>query len=214
MQNLWGKYGIPEFIILEICENRELLTLQEQQWIDSIDPFRLINMGPALPSPRFGKHHSPETIIKLSEAGKKGLGRKDSLEARINKSKAMKGKIPTYEVQIARNKALIGKPLTPEHRAKISAGLKNPETLAKIKAATKGRFVSEETRKKRSKSLKGRILTPEHRQKLSLANLGKKATLEARKNMSRAANRKETRDKKSKAMKTMWNLKKLEVRNV
>lgn len=69
-----------------------------------------------------------------------------------------------------------GKPLSEEHKAKISkanTGLKRPP-------------ISEETRRKRIQALTGRPVSEETRQKISKANTGRKQTEEAKKKMSLA----------------------------
>jgi hypothetical protein len=66
-----------------------------------------------------------------------------------------------------------GKPLSPEHRANISAALK-------------GKTLSAETRAKMSAARKGRPLTAEHRAKLSAARKGKTLSAETRAKMSAA----------------------------
>jgi group I intron endonuclease len=74
--------------------------------------------------------------------------------------------------------ARIAKPITPEQRAKMVAGIRNMSDEAKLmrslrqSAAHKGNKYalgtkqSEETKRKKSEKLKGRIFTEEHREKL------------------------------------------------
>lgn len=66
-----------------------------------------------------------------------------------------------------------GKPLSPEHRAKVSAALK-------------GREISLECRAKLRAARVGKPLSQEHREKLRLAKLGRKFPLETRLKMSEA----------------------------
>lgn len=72
---------------------------------------------------------------------------------------------------------MYGKPLSDEHKAKISTARKgiphSTEAKAKISAALKGHQSSDETRTKISAAHKGRKLSNEWRAKLSIAGKGK-----------------------------------------
>lgn len=72
---------------------------------------------------------------------------------------------------------MYGKPLSDEHKAKISAARKgiphSAEAKAKISATLKGHQSSDETRAKISAAHKGRKLSNEWRAKLSIAGKGK-----------------------------------------
>ena len=177
MQNLWFKYKEFKFVILQSCLSKEEVISKEQEFINRIDQDRLINLGPALPSPTLGMKHSLEAREKISWAAKERykspderkrisrLGKKHSLETREKMSLSRKGRP--------------GRPQSPETRAKISA-------------ANKGRKFgppSLETREKISLSQKGKSISPEHRAMISAANKGKKRgphSLETREKISKA----------------------------
>ncbi len=80
-----------------------------------------------------------------------------------------------------------GKPLSPEHRAKLRLALKgkpkSPEHRAKLSAAKSGE----------NHHFFGKPLSPEHRAKISAANKGKQHSLEARAKISAAAKERESR---------------------
>ena len=67
-----------------------------------------------------------------------------------------------------------GKPLSPEHKKKISEAMKkrifSREHRRKISKALTGKTLSLETREKISKALQGRILTAQHKAKLAKHN--------------------------------------------
>jgi hypothetical protein len=87
-------------------------------------------------------------------------------------------------------------PLSPEHRAKLSAALMgnqcaaghtcSPETRAKISAAQMGHAVSPETCAKLSAAHMGHTLSLEHRAKIGAAQMGHAVSPETRAKMSAA----------------------------
>lgn len=112
------------------------------------------------------------------------------------------GQIMSLESRDRIRAARVGKKLSPEHRAKISEGCRNPsdatraklrsrkrtpEQNAKIGAALMGREVSNETREKLRKANVGKNLTDEHREKIRLAAVGRKVSAAHREKI-RAAN--------------------------
>ena len=91
---------------------------------------------------------------------------------------AHKGYKQTPEHRAKISAGLRGRKLSPEHRAKVSVahlGHKHtPEARAKIATAGRGRKASPEHRAKISVSLRGHEVSPELRAKLSAANQGSK----------------------------------------
>lgn len=158
-----------------------------------------------------GKKDSPETRLKKSmahigkpksaahraaiSAAKRGLSR--SLESRHRQSASRKGGSWTFPASAYQRslECRIGVPLTPEHRAKLSAaklanpvrywlgksrGPLSPEARQKIGLANRGRGHTQETRRKISLALQGhpgafvgRTHTAETRRVLSVLNRGR-----------------------------------------
>jgi hypothetical protein len=91
--------------------------------------------------------------------------------------------VPEYH----RHSRLKGKPLSPEHRAKISAALKrkppSAETRAKMSVAKSGE----------NHPLFGKHHTPETRARMSASKRGKLKSPDTRAKMSAAANEREAR---------------------
>jgi len=90
MQSLWNRYGTPMFHILEICNDQKTVSLQEQKWIDGTNPSEIINMGPAIPSPRLGATLSKEVRSRISASLMGRPGRPHTPESRANLSAAKK----------------------------------------------------------------------------------------------------------------------------
>lgn len=122
---------------------------------------------------RRGVPRSAESIAKQSAAQR---GKKRSPETCAAMSARRKG-VPCSAEARAKLK---GRILTPEHRAKVSAGLKaywlgrspTAALLARLAASRKKRVyckLSPEARAHLSAMNKGRVVTPEHRAKLSAA---------------------------------------------
>lgn len=97
----------------------------------------------------------------------------------------------------------IGRPLSKEHCAKLSAASRGkPKSLQhrrNMSAATRGRTKSPESVAKTAAGLRGRRLTQEHRAKISAAQFGKK-----RKPFTRPPHTLETRAKMSAARFAFW----------
>ena len=113
-----------------------------------------------------GLKHSPETILKMSNAKK---GKKHSAETRAKMSASQrKTKRPSMR----------GRPLTDDHKAAISDGLKgrefSEEHRRKLSEANKGKSPSAETRRKIGMAGKGRKQSPETVAKRAAALRGKK----------------------------------------
>jgi group I intron endonuclease len=155
LQNAWNKYGEPsfEFSVLEECEaKRDVLLGREQYWIDTFSAAsrRNYNMLPTAGS-QMGVKQSPETIALRVE---KNTGQKRTEETIRRMSISQSNRSPETRALISKNKREYwarvgvesmlgennhfygkGKPLTQEHKDKVSASLKmrldNPETRAK-----------------------------------------------------------------------------------
>ena len=152
LQNVFNKYGEPQFHIIEECEIEEL-DQREQFYLDLLfnDP-NCLNIAKYAEATRRGIKHTEEAKQKMSEA-KKGhtfnKGRTFTEEHRQNLSKALKGKIngtPSDETRARISEGRKGKnlgPLTEEHKQKISK-------------SSLGKVISEETRKKMSEAAKRR----------------------------------------------------------
>ncbi len=153
LHNAIVKYGKENFTIeqIDIAIDRNELDLKEIFWIkfyDSMNP----NKGYNLTSGGGHCEFSEESRNKMSDA------RKGHWSGENN---------PNY-----------GKPLSEEHRRKISEAKKgkhhSEESRNKISEACKGRIVSEETKRKLSELNKGKTLSEETKRKLSEAHKGGK----------------------------------------
>ena len=103
-----------------------------------------------------GTHHSEETRLKMSAAGK---GKTLSEETRLKMSVARKGKTFSEETKQKLSAAKKGK----------SMGTPSEETKLKLSIANTGNTLSEETKLKISSALIGRTFSEETKQKLSAA---------------------------------------------
>lgn len=152
LQSAVNKYGIEkfQFIIIEQCENKQLLT-KEQHYIDIFNSYiHGYNMCPDAKS-TLGRKHSElaKKKMSLSRIGKPGHTHTVSKETREKLSIAHKGK-----------------KLSPEHITKITVNLSQ-------------RTISDKTRKKLSLSkignqyTKGRKLPLSQRLNISKGNMGR-----------------------------------------
>ena len=146
LQHLYGKYGNPEFKIIEICTDREQVAVREQWHIDQTDKKILVNLGPALPNPMAGRHlhHTKETKERISRTLK---GKVFSPETCAKISQAKMGHSVSEETRKKMSKERKGKPGHPS----------SPETNLKISQANKGHKFTDETKAIMSKNRKGRI---------------------------------------------------------
>jgi len=143
LQRSWIAYGNDSFIfiILEKCLH-SLLNEREQYWIDTLNPE--YNLAPVAGS-MLNYKHTEQARLNMSKAHK---GKIFSLETKLKMSNAKIGNTVnigrSQVVQInAMREAVKGKSKSSEHRAKIAAG-------------NKGKIVSEETKKKMSEAAKRR----------------------------------------------------------
>lgn len=154
MQNIWNKYQLLDFIILEQCTKHELLN-REQFYLDQyFDNPKNVNICSTAQS-WLGNVHSAETKAKISASSK---GRIPSVSTRAKMSAAGKGKPKSAETRIKMSKAAKGKIKSIEHRANLSASCKKKklsvEHRAKISEANKGKKHSPETKAKISEGNK------------------------------------------------------------
>ena len=162
-----SKYGIDNFRceILQIYETKEDLESGEIYWISKLDSCNSKigynrSYGGYTPRyhgenhPMYGRHHTAESKEKnrISHTGKK-----QSVE--------------TIEKRIS---TLRGKPLSEEHKAKISEANKGKPYCG----------LTEDGRRRISEASKSRVVTEETRKKLSVSNTGKKRTAEQKKKLS------------------------------
>lgn len=150
--NALRKYGIDcfEWSIIEKCEN---LDLSEQWYIREFDTYRNGYNSTLGGNNAVGLKHSEETKKKMSIAGKKRIGNKNGFygkhhtkETKIKLSEANSGYKFTEEQSAKLSKALKGRKFSEEHKRKISEAMKGdknpakrPEVRIKISKAKKGK---------------------------------------------------------------------------
>ena len=207
LQHLWNKYGKVEFRMLEVCpEMQETdLRLREQYWIENTSPSKLLNFGPAVPSPIFGKKHSDVTLAKISQASKRNWA---DPEYRAKQHAALVLKFQKPEIHENMSRAHKGKPLSPRNKAAVIAALRTPAVRAKISQASKRNWADPEFRARhsvaQSAALKGVPFSPEHKAALSKARKGKPYSPEHRASHVTAMGRPEVREKISQAARRNW----------
>jgi plasmid stability protein len=118
----------------------------------------------------FGKHHSIETLQKISKMFK---GKPFSEEHRRRISESNKNSLRVKEQLRKIHESLKGKPLT-------------EETKEKLRLANLGKHHSLETKLKMSLARKGKPFTKEHCEKIGQANKGRCVSVETRKKLSNA----------------------------
>jgi hypothetical protein len=101
--------------------------------------------------PFYGKTHSEETKLKMSESLK---GKTRTKEHQRKLTESLRGKTLSEETKRKISEAKKGKTRTEEHQRKLSESLK-------------GRTHSEETKRKITESLRGKTLSEETRRKIS-----------------------------------------------
>ncbi len=205
LQRAWDKYGEQAFIcdVWEFVLVPELLTAQEQYWLDKLKPFggKGFNIARDASNPMLGRKHSLETREKQSRAH---LGKPKSPEhakkmglTKIGNKNTL-GRNHTLEECEKMSLSHLGKPLSLEHREKLSQagkGKKKPSTYVdKLKGNKRalGNKFSDEARKKQSQSLLGNKNalglkhSDETKAKISQAIKGKPKSLETRERMKLA----------------------------
>jgi group I intron endonuclease len=167
LQNAWNKYGEHQFelVVLEIVENKDLILIREQHWIDATKccekefGYNICEVAGSC------KGNSDEVRKRISEI-KKGQKRRCSEETRkrISESKKKSGYVMSQETRAKLSKANKGRQWpgrTPSEAGKlrIAAAHKGnsyrlgiahtEESRRKISEAGKGRKWTEATRAKR-----------------------------------------------------------------
>ena len=161
LQRSWNKYGkeVFEFIILELCLE-ESLEAKEKEWIakyksnDFEYGYNLTDGG------NVGKKMKEESKSKLSDSIKKHW---------LFNTHPMLGKNHTQEAKNKIAAGHFGKPLSDEHKKKLSkASIGNTYSL--------GHKHTDESKAKMSKARKGKKKSKEHKQKIieGIKKLGKK----------------------------------------
>lgn len=101
LQNVYNKYGEPQFQILEYCEVEELNTIEQWYLNEFIGKENCLNIASFAEASARGLKRSEEARKKMSEArkGKNSLnfGKKRSEEMRQKISKALRGKKHSHE---------------------------------------------------------------------------------------------------------------------
>ena len=129
MQNVWNKYGVFEFTVLEECV-KENLIIREQIYLD--------------------KHFGDANNVNLCSTAGSCLGVVRSAETKAKMAKAKRN--ISAETRAKISASLKGTVLSAKTRAKMVAAKKgkrhSAETKAKISASQKGKTASAETRAK------------------------------------------------------------------
>mgnify|MGYP001584485120 FL=1 len=166
-QRVVAKYGEKNIgVYVFPCNSEEQALEDETQQIVQLrsEGWRLANLTDGGSGGRAGLIHSIETRRKLSISLSKAY---ESQELRAQRSAEMRG-----------NKNALGKKLSAESRAKLSAALSgrkmSAETILKRSATVRGRKHSPETIEKMAAVKRGKPVSAETRAKLSAANLGKR----------------------------------------
>lgn len=197
LQSAYNLYGSNAFlfVIVEHVDLFEDLLSREQHFIDTINPHYNIAR---IAGSNLGMTWSSKTKVKMSAAHRANpkmlenqakateaarianTGRKlspEDLEKR-------RGRKHTPEAISRMRIAKLGKPCTPETRAKLrAANLRNPpnlEAIARMRAANLGKPRSSETKEKLRIANLGRKHTPENLEKMRAAKLGKKQSPETK----------------------------------
>lgn len=199
LQRSWFKYGADafEFSTLEVCEPgqdlRDRLMQREQHWIDELKPcFNTCKaagstLGFKMPREIVERHRQQITGRKLAPEHAAiartlalGLKRSEETKEKLRQAGRRNGIPPTaVEASVAARK---GKPLTPEHKAKLaaaSAGRKHsPEVIERMRAFS----MKPEVRAAKSAAMRGKKQSPEHVQKRTKAGWEtRRRNIEARK---------------------------------
>ena len=155
------KYGINnhKFEIIHICLISELNNL-EKYYVDLYGCFNSKN-GLNLKDGGGSKGNvSEETKIKISNATKGRIGKKKTIEQKLEQSIRQNGRIASEETKIKMSLAKIGKKKSNETKQKMSLYSKNR---------------SENHLNNLSKSLTGKVHSNETKIKMSLSSIGQKA---------------------------------------
>ena len=172
VQNCWNKYGVFQFMVLEVCEIPNLLA-REQKWINIF-----------FSNPK-------NTNLALTAGSNLGVIRSDETKAKM--SAAQKGRVASDETKAKQSAAHKGIPLSDETKAKMSAAhkgkIRSAEHCLNLSAALKGIPKSAEHRVNNSAAQKGKTLSDETKAKQSAANTGRVPSPDALENMRLAQRR-------------------------
>lgn len=134
MQRVYDRHGVPTFKILFECSESELLK-REQEFIDQLRP--RLNLSPTA-GRNIGHIHTPETLEKMSEAGKAAWvtrSRSVGTDQRQKISDALSGRSFSEETRAKISSAKKGHVVSVETRAKISATKRAARLLREARAA-------------------------------------------------------------------------------
>lgn len=196
------KYGIDGFRwdIVCFCSSKDEMEEQERFYIwyyNTIFPFGYnLTVGGESTS---GYKHTIETRKAWSEQRKLKPSRSGPRPECCGEGNPFYGRHHSDEAK-RKMGAVKGKPLSEEHKRKLSKAHKNRkykkgegssfygkhhtnETKIKMSNAQKGRYHTEETKKKISEIKKGKKHTEETKRKMSVSHKGRKFTEEHKKNM-------------------------------
>lgn len=115
LQSAYNKYGKENFMfeVVEYVKGESNLLKREQHYLDNLSLETLYNISRFATSPMRGRKHTDEWKSKMSVimSGKTSpnYGRKASLTARLNMSKAQTGKTQSKETVARRAKSLKGR---------------------------------------------------------------------------------------------------------
>lgn len=184
LQRAWNLHGEDAFEFLWICDvPPECLLDIEQQWLDANpDGYNIAKCAEAF---NRGRKYGPMTPGHREKIATALRGRKRSEEDCAKMSAAQKaiahktrermlGHSVSEETRRKISAFHKGRPLTPEHKAKISAGLSGNQH-------TKGRRLSAEHKEKLRIAGTGRKLTEEHKAKIIATKTAKRLEREASK---------------------------------
>lgn len=120
MQNIWNKYGVFEFTILEEYATNELV-IREQIYLDKhFDDPKNVNLAPTAGS-CLGRVHSVKTRAKMSASRKGKVFSAETREKISLACKGRKGHSPSIEHRRKISAASTGRVASVETRAKMSA---------------------------------------------------------------------------------------------
>lgn len=172
LQNSWNKHGADafEFLIIEVVEDKLMLIVREQHWIDRYSAAQLgYNISPTAGS-TWGVKASQETREKRSKTL-----RSMSASMFAARSAAAKGRTFTEEHKAKIGAANKGRTASEDARKKMSEAAKaHPEEVRKARAAARAWYrPTEETKRKVSEKMKGRVVSDETKAKVGAASKGR-----------------------------------------
>lgn len=168
MQRLWDKYQNFTFEIVEVCDDPHAVAIREQWYIEHTDKSKLINNGPARPSPRFGVPVSEEARRKMSQAAKARCARPEERERLRLQATGRSPSAETRRKLSEASKKFYGTPNGRAFLSKINKGKTvSDATREKLREANRGRKPSERCIAALRKAVTGRKPTPDETEKRS-----------------------------------------------